>query len=244
MHDDSLEARMRSQTEIAIREAELALFLIDARVGVTPMDERFANVLRKADLPVVLAANKAEGNQGDIGLAEAWSLGFGEPVGLSGAHGEGMGELYGAIRTALGEEAFEAAFAEDDAAEGAGFDDEILDKLAEIDVDDPNLSEDELTAALEAAGIDDAAEAEAQLAAREEARKKPIRLAIVGRPNAGKSTLINQLLGEQRVLTGPEAGITRDSIAVDWTYEGRKVKLVDTAGLRRKAKVQEKLERM
>ncbi len=243
VHDDSLEARMRSQTEIAIREAELALFLIDARVGVTPMDERFANVLRKADLPVVLAANKAEGNQGDMGLAEAWSLGFGEPVGLSGAHGEGMGELYGAIRTALGEEAFEAAFAEDDAAEGAGFDDEILDKLAEIDVDDPNLSEDELTAALEAAGIDDAAEAEAQLAAREEARKKPIRLAIVGRPNAGKSTLINQLPGEQRVLACPEAVITRHSIAVAWTCERRKVKLVDTACLRRKAKVQEKLER-
>lgn len=244
VHDDSLESRMRHQTEVAIREAELALFLIDARDGVTPTDESFAEVLRKADIPVVLAANKAEGNRGDIGIAEAWGLGFGEPVGLSGAHGEGMGELYGAIRAALGEEAFEAAFVEEDAAEGEGFNDEILDQLAEIDVDDPNLSEEELTARLEAAGIDDAAEAEAQLAAREEARKKPIRLAIVGRPNAGKSTLINQLLGEQRVLTGPEAGITRDSISVDWMYEGRKVKLVDTAGLRRKSKVQEKLERM
>ena len=242
--DDSLEARMRQQTEIAIREAELALFLIDARAGVTPVDERFADVLRRADLPIVLAANKAEGSQGDIGIAEAWSLGLGEPVGLSGAHGEGMGDLYGAIRNALGEEAFEAAFAEDDAAEGEGFDDELLDRLAEIDVDDPNLTEDELTAALEAAGVDDAAEAEAQLKARDEARKRPIRLAIVGRPNAGKSTLINQMLGEQRLLTGPEAGITRDSIAVDWMYEGRKVKLVDTAGLRRKSRVQEKLERM
>ena len=118
--DDSLEARMRQQTEIAIREAELALFLIDARAGVTPVDERFADVLRRADLPIVLAANKAEGSQGDIGIAEAWSLGLGEPVGLSGAHGEGMGDLYGAIRNALGEEAFEAAFAEDDAAEGEG----------------------------------------------------------------------------------------------------------------------------
>ena len=125
--DDSLEARMRQQTEIAIREAELALFLIDARDGVTPMDERFADLLRRADLPIVLAANKAEGRQGDVGVAEAWSLGLGEPVGLSGAHGEGMGDLYGAIRTALGEEAFEAAFTEEDAAEGEGFDDEILD---------------------------------------------------------------------------------------------------------------------
>lgn len=243
-HDDSLEARMRHQTETAIREAELALFLIDSRAGVTPLDEQFANVLRRADLPVVLVANKAEGTQGDYGIAEAWSLGFGEPVALSGAHGEGLGELYSGIRDALGEEAFAKAFEEEDASEGEGFDDEILDRMAEIDVDDPNLSDEELTAALEAAGIDDAAEAEAQLAAREEARKKPIRLAIVGRPNAGKSTLINQLLGEQRVLTGPEAGITRDSIAVDWMYEGRKVKLVDTAGLRRKSKVQDRLERM
>ncbi|WP_300378386.1 ribosome biogenesis GTPase Der [Henriciella sp.] len=243
-YDESLEARMRQQTEVAIREAELALFLIDARDGVTPTDETFAEVLRKADLPVVLAANKAEGRQGDIGIAEAWGLGFGEPVGLSGAHGEGLGDLYSAIRLALGEEAFEAAFTEEDAAEGEGFDDEILDRMAEIDVDDPNLSEDELTSALEAAGIDDAAEAEAQLAAREEAKKRPIRLAIVGRPNAGKSTLINQLIGEQRLLTGPEAGITRDSIAVDWIYEGRRIKLVDTAGLRRKSKVQERLERM
>ena len=242
--DDSLEARMRQQTEIAIREAELALFLIDARDGVTPMDERFADLLRRADLPIVLAANKAEGRQGDVGVAEAWGLGLGDPVGLSGAHGEGMGDLYGAIRTALGEEAFEAAFAEEDAAEGEGFDDEILDRMAEIDIDNPNLTEEELNAALEAAGIDDAAEAEAQLAAREEARKRPIKLAIVGRPNAGKSTLINQMLGEQRLLTGPEAGITRDSISVDWMYEGRKVKLVDTAGLRRKSRVQEKLERM
>ena len=131
VHDDSLESRMRHQTEVAIREAELALFLIDARDGVTPTDESFAEVLRKADIPVVLAANKAEGNRGDIGIAEAWGLGFGEPVGLSGAHGEGMGELYGAIRAALGEEAFEAAFVEEDAAEGEGFNDENLDQLAE-----------------------------------------------------------------------------------------------------------------
>ncbi len=242
--DDSLEARMRLQTEVAIREAELALFLIDARAGVMPMDARFAEILRKADLPIVLAANKAEGNQGDAGMAEAWGLGLGEPVGLSGAHGEGLGDLYAAIREALGEEAFLKAFTEHDKGDNEGFDDELLDRLAEINVDDPHLSEAELTAALEAAGIDDAAEAEAQLKAREEARTKPIRLAIVGRPNAGKSTLINQMLGEQRVLTGPEAGITRDSIAVDWMWDNRKVKLVDTAGLRRKSRVHEKLEKM
>lgn len=234
--DDSLEARMRAQTEAAIAEADLVLFLVDARVGVTPEDETFAALLRKANLPVVLAANKAEGRAGEAGVFDAFSLGFGEPVGLSAEHGEGMAELYDAIRSALGEEAFERALeeAEPDYAGGAG--DDILDKLAHIDIEDTTMSDDELVAAIEAADVDTpAAPVQAD---------RPIRLAIIGRPNAGKSTLINQLLKSDRLLTGPEAGITRDSITIDWEWEGRQVRLVDTAGLRRKAKVQERLERM
>ena len=242
--DDSLEARMRQQTEIAIREAELALFLIDARAGVTAMDERFAQILRRADMPIVLAANKAEGRAGDAGLLEAWNLGLGEPVGLSGAHGEGMAELYAAIREAIGEDAFERALTEDEDEDRDSFNHGIIDQLEGLDIDDPHMSTEQLEAALEAAGIDDDAESAEIEAAKETTRTRPIRLAIVGRPNAGKSTLINQLVGEERMLTGPEAGITRDSVTLAWEWEGREVRLVDTAGLRRKSKVQERLERM
>lgn len=184
--DDSLEARMRQQTETAIEEADVALFVIDAREGVTPMDKVFAELLRKHDKPVVLAANKAEGKAGEAGVNEAFGLGLGEPIGISAEHGEGMADLYQALLAAW-----------------------------------PEIDE-----------------------AEDEKGEKPVRIAIVGRPNAGKSTLVNKLIGEDRLLTGPEAGITRDAIPVDWTWEGRPVRLVDTAGLRRKAKVQEKLERL
>ncbi|MEO1028668.1 MAG: ribosome biogenesis GTPase Der [Pseudomonadota bacterium] len=238
--DDSLEARMRAQTEAAIAEAELALFLVDARAGVTPVDERFAEVLRRADLPIVLAANKAEGKAGEAGVLEAFSLGFGEPVGLSAEHGEGFAELFQAIREALGEEAFQRAMQEDDEESEAGWDDTILERLeAEgLNVDDPNLTDEQMQAMIAAA------EADLSEKTADTNDEKPIRLAIVGRPNAGKSTLINTLLQSDRLLTGPEAGITRDSVAIDWEWEGRKIRLVDTAGLRKRAKVQEKLERM
>ena len=244
VNDASLEARMRAQTEIAIREAELALFLFDARIGVTALDQRFAQILRRADLPIVLAGNKAEGKAGDAGLMEAWSLGLGEPIGLSGAHGEGLGELYAAIRDALGEAAFAAAFDQDETSHQETFNTDILAQLEGMNLDDPGLSETALRSALEAAGVDESAENEAIDTARQQARKRPIRLAIVGRPNAGKSTLINQLIGEDRLLTGPEAGITRDSVAISWHWEGREIRLVDTAGLRRKSKVQDRLEKM
>ena len=156
--DDSLESRMREQTEIAIREAELALFLIDARAGVTALDERFAQVLRRADMPIVLAANKAEGRAGEAGVLEAWNLGLGEPGGLSGAHGEGLSDLYSTIREVLGEEAFERALQEAEEEEQDRFNEGILDQLEGLDVDDPYLNADKLTAALEKAGIDDEAE--------------------------------------------------------------------------------------
>jgi GTP-binding protein len=177
---------MRAQTELAIRDADVILFLIDARVGVTPVDESFAALLRRADKPVVLGANKAEGRAGDVGINEAYALGLGEPVPLSAEHGEGMAELYAAI-----------------------------------------------VGHLEPAGETPAAQ-----------EGRPIHLAIIGRPNAGKSTLVNALIGEDRLLVGPEAGITRDSIAIDWNWKGKPYRLVDTAGMRKKAKVQAKLEKL
>lgn len=186
----ALSSRMRAQTEAALREADVALFLIDARVGLTPLDEYFADWLRAKHVKTVLVANKCEGKAGEHGLYEAYGLGFGDPVPFSAEHGEGLADLYQVLRDAefdLGHE------------------------REERDENDP---------------------------------EKPLQLAIVGRPNAGKSTLINYLIQEDRLVTGPEAGITRDSIAVDWNWEGRAIKLFDTAGLRRRAKISEKLERL
>ena len=191
--DESLESRMRQQTEKAIDECDVAFFVVDAREGVTSLDRIFADILRKRDKPVLLIANKAEGHQAAATAEEARVLGFGEPLHLSAEHGEGLSELYEAT--------------------------EKYRQLVEGDfIDEDSEDEDDDT--------------------------KPIRIAIIGRPNAGKSTLINKMLGEDRLLTGPEAGITRDSISVEWEYDGRKIRLVDTAGLRRKARVQEKLEKL
>ena len=186
MASESLEGRMRQQTERAVEEAEAVLLLIDARAGVTPLDEHFANWLRRTGKPIVLVANKCEGAAAEGGLLEAHGLGFGEPVALSGEHGLGLDELHERLTPLLAKEDEE----EEDAADDS------------------------------------------------------LQLAIVGRPNVGKSTLVNQLLGEERMLTGPEAGITRDSIAIPWSYKGRPIRLVDTAGLRRRAKVTDKLERL
>jgi GTP-binding protein len=184
----TLEARMRRQTEAAIAESDLVLFLIDARAGVTPMDEHFATIVRASGKPVTLLANKAEGRAAESGVLDAWSLGFGEPVPISAEHGIGMPDIYDAIRAAMPEED-------------------------------------------EAAG-------------EEVVEAKPLGVAIIGQPNAGKSTLVNRLIGEERMLTGPEAGITRDAITVDWEWRGRAFRLVDTAGIRRKAKVVGKLEKL
>ncbi|MTV13421.1 MULTISPECIES: ribosome biogenesis GTPase Der [Bradyrhizobium] len=193
----SLTARMQEQTETAIELADALMFVIDARVGLTPTDRAFADFARKANKPVVLVANKAEGKHGEIGAMESYALGLGDPVQISAEHGEGMGDLHEAL-SALVPETPEQ-------------DDELE--------DDEDISE-------------------------EEAAQRPIRVAIVGRPNAGKSTLINHLLGEERLLTSPEAGTTRDSIAVEITWQGRQFRVFDTAGLRRRSRIEEKLEKL
>ena len=195
--DQSLEARMRQQTERALDDADVALFLIDARAGVTPLDEHFADWLRRHPTPVILVANKCEGGAGEGGRLEAFGLGLGDPVGISAQHGEGLDGLFDAL----------APFGPADGEPADG----------------PTTG-----------GVDEAAP------------ERPLQLAIVGRPNVGKSTMINYLLGEDRMVTGPEAGITRDSISVSWTWESggedHAIRLIDTAGLRRKARVTGKLE--
>ncbi|MBB3309301.1 GTP-binding protein [Rhizobium sp. BK196] len=212
MTDESLQGRMRQQTETAIDEADLSLFVVDAKTGLTPVDTALGEMLRRRGKPVVLVANKSEARGSDSGFYDAYSLGLGEPVPISAEHGQGMLDLRDAIVAALGEDV--AYPSKDD--------------VAVTDVDLPQLAGEEGEEDEEPAYDD----------------TKPLRVAIVGRPNAGKSTLINRFLGEDRLLTGPEAGITRDSISVEWDWRGRTIKMFDTAGMRRKAKVIEKLERL
>src|SRR3954469_7955811 len=184
----TLPGRMRKQTEAAVREADAALFLVDAREGLTPLDEEIGRWLRVETTPVIVVANKAEGRAAESGIFEAFRLGLGDPIAVSAEHGEGIAALFEALRPLVEREESDADDAEDEHA--------------------------------------------------------PLKLAIVGRPNAGKATLVNQMLGEERMITGPEAGITRDSIRLDWDWNGQRVQLVDTAGLRKRAKVDDKLERL
>jgi GTP-binding protein len=193
---ESLSGRMQAQTEAAIAEADAVFFLIDARAGPLPVDHRFADLVRRAGKPAIVIANKSEGRAGEAGTLEAYALGLGEPIAISAEHGEGLADLYEALRAAL-----------------------------------PDA-----TALPEEDGSEEPADAEAA--------DRVIRVAVVGRPNVGKSTLINRLLGEERLLTGPEAGITRDAIAVPLEWHGQQFRLYDTAGMRRRSKVNEKLEKL
>ena len=194
----SLTARMQEQTETAIDLADALLFVVDARVGLTPNDRAFADFARRANKPVVLVANKAEGKHGEIGAMESYALGLGDPIQISAEHGEGLSDLYDALRPLMPEPVDEAEEFDDD---------DIIETDAEVS-------------------------------------RRPIHVAIVGRPNAGKSTLINHLLGEERLLTSSEAGTTRDSISVDIIWQGREFRVYDTAGLRRRSRIEEKLEKL
>ena len=202
--DATLPGRMRMQTQAAVNDADVAIFMIDARAGLTPLDREIAQWLRSADTPVIVAANKSEGTAGEAGRLEAYELGMGDPFALSAEHGEGIVDLFDGLRPHI---------------EREGEDDE-----PEVEVETEVLYDEEGNPLPVELG--------------------PLKMAIVGRPNAGKSTLVNRMLGEERMITGPEAGITRDAIHLDWEWRGQKVKLVDTAGLRKRAKVDEKLEKL
>ncbi|MDD7969591.1 ribosome biogenesis GTPase Der [Roseinatronobacter alkalisoli] len=206
--DDSLQGRMRRLTERAVDMADICLFMVDARTGITPTDEMFADILRKRSSHVILAANKAEGRAADGGVLDAYSLGLGEPVRLSAEHGEGLDELYHMLRP-LSDAYTERAEAD----------------APETDLD---VSDDESDTAEDFAP----------------SLKRPLQVAVIGRPNAGKSTLINKILGEDRLLTGPEAGITRDSISLSMTWLGTPTRIFDTAGMRKKARVVDKVEKL
>lgn len=215
--DDSIRGRMRQQTEAGLAHADAVLFMVDGRSGITPLDEHFAGWLRKQKKPVLLAVNKAENEKVvQSAQAEAYSLGLGDPILISSEHGEGMEQLYHALAEHMPEEE------KDLDSEGDNTDD----GLDGLDIDDIE-------------GMDDFV-----FNAPDDDPDKPIKIAIVGRPNVGKSTLLNTLLNDHRVMTGPEAGITRDAVAVDWEFQGRKIRLVDTAGMRRRAKVQDDIEKM
>jgi len=188
----SLAGRMMTQTRRAVADADAVLFLIDARAGLTPADRAFADLVRRSGKPAIVVANKSEGAAGEAGALEAHALGLGQPVAISAEHGEGLADLYDALRGALPDETAEGSGETETSPQGGG----------------------------------------------------PIRVAIVGRPNSGKSTLVNRLIGEERLLTGPEAGITRDAIAVDLEWHGRGFRVYDTAGLRRRAKIEHKLEKL
>lgn len=213
----SMEGRMQRQTETALDDADLALMLIDGRAGVTPLDRHFAGWLRRRNGPVLLLANKCEGSAGDSGLAEAWALGLGEPLAVSAAHGEGLVALHDGILAAMEEHA------------------------ARNYVPPVSVNEAEAEADVDAADGD---EPGAEFDEDDDEHDGILQLAILGRPNAGKSTLVNRLLGEERQITGPEPGLTRDAIGIAWQWREQAIRLIDTAGLRRQARVTEKLEKL
>lgn len=214
--ETSLNRRMLNQTREAIAEADAVMFIIDARAGITPLDATYAQEARASGKPVLLVANKAEGKAAYHIMADLYALGFNHVASISAEHGEGMADLFDGLRDALGGNFAGSGDAQD------GEEDDVLTDIAVGDEDDES----------------------ADAAITYNAPAERIQIAVVGRPNAGKSTLINALIGEDRLLTGPEAGITRDAIRLPFTYEGREFRLVDTAGMRKRAKVHLKLEKL
>ena len=227
--NDPISTGMRRQTETALSRADAILFIIDGRAPLTAADRDIADILRKQDAPVILAANKCEAAQD---LSELYALGLGDPIPISGAHGTGMADLYAVLQPLLD--------VEDDEAGGEGNDD--ASSAERIDFD---ALEEEAAAAARAiadkAGADDEPD---EILPDGEEDTRTIHLALVGRPNVGKSTTLNALIGEERALVSPVAGTTRDTIATEWQWRGRAIRLVDTAGLRRKARIDETLEKM
>lgn len=216
--DDSIRGRMRKQTEQAIEQADVVLFMIDGREGVTPLDSHFAQWLRRQSVPTYLLANKCEGHAGQAGIYEAYGLGLGDPLPISSAHGDGIYELFDLLMPHIEDDAEEFAIEEENKARRETFDLDSIEGQEDFDF--------------------------SEFEEEDEEEEKSLKMAIVGRPNVGKSTLMNALLKEHRVMTGPEPGVTRDAIAVDWEWEGQKFRLVDTAGMRKRSKVQDKIEKM
>ena len=208
--DESLQGRMRKLTESAIEVADVCLFVIDSRVGVTPLDQFFAEILRKKAKYVILAANKSEGRASDAGFFESYSLGLGEPVRISAEHGEGMTDLLSQLVPIQEKLLQEASYVS-----------------PVVDIDVPNDNKDATL-----------------LPYKIPTKEKPLQIAVIGRPNSGKSTLINKIIGEERLLTGPEAGITRDAISLQLDWQGVPVRIFDTAGMRKKAKINDKIEKL